>query len=47
MIGGKWKAAILWEMNACARRPGQLRRLPEGISEKVLLEQLRELEAGG
>jgi DNA-binding HxlR family transcriptional regulator len=47
VIGGKWKAAILWEMHAGARRPGELRRLLRGISEKVLLEQLRSLEADG
>jgi DNA-binding HxlR family transcriptional regulator len=47
VIGGKWKAVILWEMNAQPRRFGELRRLVLGISEKMLTQQLRELEADG
>lgn len=44
-IGGKWKTLILWELNLAPRRFGELRRLLPGISEKVLAEQLREMEA--
>lgn len=44
-IGGKWKTMILWEVNLAPRRFGELRRLLPGISEKVLTEQLREMEA--
>ena len=47
VIGGKWKAVILWELHAQARRPGELRRLIPGISEKMLIQQLREMEADG
>jgi DNA-binding HxlR family transcriptional regulator len=47
VIGGKWKALILWEMHAEPRRFGELKRLVPGISEKVLIQQLRELEADG
>jgi len=47
VIGGKWKAVILWELHAQARRFGELRRLVSGISEKMLIQQLRELEADG
>ncbi|MBO1114483.1 winged helix-turn-helix transcriptional regulator [Bordetella petrii] len=47
VIGGKWKAVILWELHAQARRFGELRRLVPGISEKMLIQQLRELEADG
>ncbi len=47
VIGGKWKALILWELREGPRRTGELRRLVEGISEKVLIQQLRELEADG
>jgi DNA-binding HxlR family transcriptional regulator len=47
VIGGKWKALILWELEAGPRRTGELRRQVDGISEKVLIQQLRELEAAG
>ena len=44
-IGGKWKTAILWEVTLAPRRFGELRRLLAGVSEKVLTQQLREMEA--
>jgi DNA-binding HxlR family transcriptional regulator len=44
-IGGKWKAMILWEVTLAPRRFGQLRRRLPGVSEKVLTQQLREMEA--
>jgi DNA-binding HxlR family transcriptional regulator len=47
VIGGKWKALILWELHAQPRRPGELKRLIAGISEKMLIQQLREMEADG
>lgn len=47
VIGGKWKALILWEINTQPRRFGELRRLLSGISEKMLIQQLRELEIDG
>jgi DNA-binding HxlR family transcriptional regulator len=47
VIGGKWKALILWELNSQPRRFGELRRLVQGISEKMLIQQLREMEADG
>lgn len=47
IIGGKWKATIIWELHARPRRFGALRRAVPGISEKILTEQLRELEADG
>ncbi|MFE0017419.1 winged helix-turn-helix transcriptional regulator [Mesorhizobium sp. NPDC059054] len=46
-IGGKWKTGILWEINLAPRRFGELRRLLPGVSEKVLAQQLREMEADG
>lgn len=47
IVGGKWKTLILWELDARPRRFGELRRRVEGISEKVLIQQLREMEADG
>ena len=47
VIGGKWKALILWELRSRERRFGELKRLVPGISEKMLIQQLREMEADG
>jgi DNA-binding HxlR family transcriptional regulator len=44
VIGGKWKAVILWELRDGRLRFGELKRRVEGASEKVLIQQLRELE---
>ncbi len=46
-VGGKWKILILWRLGNRTCRYGELkRRLPE-ITEKMLIAQLRELEADG
>ena len=47
VIGGKWKALILWRVHAQPRRFGELKRLIAGISEKMLIQTLREMEADG
>jgi DNA-binding HxlR family transcriptional regulator len=47
VIGGKWKVLILWQVRGQPRRFGQLRRLVPGISEKMLIQQLREMERDG
>lgn len=47
VIGGKWKPIVLWQLAPGARRFGELRRLVTGISEKMLIQQLREMEANG
>ncbi|PLX79700.1 MAG: transcriptional regulator [Desulfuromonas sp.] len=47
IIGGKWKAVILWHLTFKTLRFSQLRRrLPE-ITQKMLTQQLRELENDG
>ena len=47
IVGGKWKLLVLWHVARGPRRFGELRRLVEGVSEKVLIQQLRELEDDG
>lgn len=47
VIGGKWKAQILYSLGDEARRFGELRRQVGGISERMLVLQLRELELEG
>ncbi|WP_067839495.1 winged helix-turn-helix transcriptional regulator [Nocardia lijiangensis] len=45
VVGGKWKSLILWELDTHGvRRFGELRRGLAGVSEKMLIQQLRELE---
>lgn len=46
-IEGKWKPDILCELGKAARRFGRLRQSIPEISEKMLAQQLRELEADG
>lgn len=47
IVGGKWKPLILWALSTGSHRFGALRRTVEGISEKVLIQQLRELQRDG
>jgi DNA-binding HxlR family transcriptional regulator len=47
VMGGKWKPLILYHLGHGPKRFGDLRRLVTGISEKVLIQQLRELVAAG
>ncbi len=47
VIGGKWKPLILFHLAHGARRYGALRRAIGGVSDKVLIQQLKELQADG
>ncbi len=45
VMGGKWKPLILYHLRASPARFGEIRRKVSGISEKVLIQQLRDLVA--
>ncbi len=45
LIGGKYKALILWHLAQNKLRYSQLRKELSGITPKMLTQQLRELEA--
>ncbi len=48
VVSGKWKSLILWELNNNGtRRFGELRRGLVGVSEKMLIQHLREMEDDG
>lgn len=47
LIGGKWKAILLYNLRKKAQRFGELRRLSPGITQATLSAQLKELEEAG
>ncbi len=47
VIGGKWKPVILWQLFQSSKRFGELGRAVSGITQKMLTQQLRELEHDG
>jgi DNA-binding HxlR family transcriptional regulator len=47
VVGGKWKMHLMWVLAEGPVRFGQIRRKLDGVSEKVLAENLRQLEASG
>lgn len=47
VLSGKWKVLVVWYLGFRPRRFAELRDLIEGISEKVLIAQLRQLESDG
>ncbi|MEE1755239.1 winged helix-turn-helix transcriptional regulator [Streptomyces sp. SP18CS02] len=48
VVAGKWKSLILWELHHHGtRRFAELRRGLPGVSEKMLVQHLREMEEDG
>ena len=47
LVGGKWKASILWHLAQETMRFSDLQRQFSDITRKMLTQQLRELEADG
>ncbi|MBW4685457.1 MAG: helix-turn-helix transcriptional regulator [Komarekiella atlantica HA4396-MV6] len=47
VIGGRWKVLIIRELMADIKRFGELQRALPGITQKMLTQQLREMEEDG
>lgn len=47
VIGGKWKCVILCHLTHGKKRTSELKRLMPNITQKMLTQQLRELEEDG
>jgi DNA-binding HxlR family transcriptional regulator len=47
VLGGKWKPLVLFHLAHGTRRYGALRRAIGSVSDKVLIQQLKELQADG
>ena len=47
VIGGKWKPLVLYHLVKGSLRYGELRRAVGAVTHKVLIQQLKELEADG
>jgi DNA-binding HxlR family transcriptional regulator len=47
VIGGKWKCVILCHLTHGKKRTSELKRLMPNITQKMLTQQLRELEDDG
>ena len=47
VIGGRWKLIILWHLFQGVRRFSELQRGINGVTQKMLTQQLREMERDG
>lgn len=47
LIGGKWKAVLLWELSEKTLRFNELNRLFPSATRKMLTQQLKEMERDG
>ena len=46
-IGGRWKPLIIWNLRSGHKRYSELKKLIPGITEKMLIQHLKQLEADG
>jgi len=47
IIGGRWKAIVIWNLRDEKKRYGELKRILVTINDKMLSQVLRELEEQG
>ncbi|HEX9880825.1 MAG TPA: helix-turn-helix domain-containing protein [Candidatus Binatia bacterium] len=47
VIGGRWKLIILWHLFQGVKRFSELQRGINGVTQKMLTQQLREMERDG
>lgn len=47
VIGGRWKVLIIRELFPGVKRFGELHRALQGVTQKMLTQQLREMEQDG
>ncbi|MBY8974266.1 helix-turn-helix transcriptional regulator [Rhodobacteraceae bacterium NNCM2] len=47
VMSGKWKPLILFFLFHAPRRYGELKRCMEGVSDKMLIQHLKELDSDG
>ena len=47
LLSGKWKCLMLWHLNEGTKRYKELERIVPGVSQKMLTQQLKELEKDG
>jgi len=47
LLSGKWKCLMLWHLNDGTKRYKELERIVPGVSQKMLTQQLKELEKDG
>lgn len=47
LIGGKWKVLILWHLHEGTLRFNEIRKIFPDVTQKMLTQQLRDLEHNG
>jgi DNA-binding HxlR family transcriptional regulator len=47
LLSGKWKCLMLWHLHEETKRYNELERIVPGVSQKMLTQQLKELENDG